>query len=165
MIDDWIARNGLQTALCSCTPLLCLHLDRYFHDEGGLQLFSEPIHFQDYVKIPIFNESGEVVLHQYRVVSAISHQGMDQAGHCQALLCAAPHPDMSPGRFLLTDDDRRPSRLGNSPWWFTSHMVCCWLCDASLCDLPLIPVSSSESNEECAAGPSFLNLLERAVNS
>lgn len=165
LIDDWIARNGMQTALCSRTPLLCLHLDRYFHGDDRLQLYSEPIHFQDIVTVPIFNDSNEVVLHQYQVVSAVSHQGLDQAGHCQALLCTAPHPEAPATRFLLTDDDRKPTRMGNSPWWFSSHMVCCWLRDASLCDLPMLPVSTMDSPDDCAAGPSFLNLLERAVNA
>ena len=143
MMNAWVNNLGMQTAMLADTPLICLHLDRYCpRGDGSPEKCDTPVGLHGGLEIPFFVGAGmEILWRDFQVISAISHQGADEAGHCRSILKTWPdstdpaHPCM----FLLTDDDRIPSRTWIEPKWFTQNVSCVWVCDCTWLDLLRMP--------------------------
>ena len=166
LIDTWHNQDGMITALLDASPLICLQLDRYVHsDDLQVHKSEEPVHSSDEVLIPIFEEGLQVRETAYTIVSAVAHQGMDNAGHCRALLWTEESTTPPAFKFFATDDGVCAECSWREPWWFRSQVVCFWVCRTDLVGLfrraPMTTVSDLATVER----PSDLTRLMQALRA
>ncbi|CAL1131358.1 unnamed protein product, partial [Cladocopium goreaui] len=162
MLNSWSSQYGMHTALKARTPLLCIHVDRYINQGSEAAVKSErPIHFWGAIDVPFFaDDELQIDTAEYQILAAVSHSGMDSAGHCRALLTTWP-TEQPPISFLLVDDDQPPQRLRAEPEWFKRDVMCLWFCHSDYLDLfhmtdPLQPHpidGPSTSDSEDATDP------------
>lgn len=123
LIRTWMNQLGIQTAMLHDTTLICLHIDRY--GDGTVAKCDTPIGVHGSVSIPFYVGSGlDVSWRGYQVISMVSHQGQDEAGHCRSLLKTWPDTQSTQGPVLhlLTDDN------GPSPSYLARATLVCKQC-------------------------------------
>ena len=156
MMYSWTNSLGMQAAMLSDTTLICLHIDRFCDQGNGtLGKCSTPVGLHGGVEVPFFAGTDlGVIWRDFQVISAISHLGQDEAGHCRSLLKTWPDSLSSaePCLFLLTDDDREPQRVWHEPQWFAANVSCVWICDCTWLDLLRLPPSNvSDAGQQTGA--------------
>ena len=101
LIDSWTKEHGMCAGLDQMSPLLCLHIDRFFLDNTGCrQKFAFQVELGR-CHFPLFDSDGIASeLQAYEPVSLVVHSGNADAGHYRALL------RMCSGHPIATDSDR-----------------------------------------------------------
>ena len=174
MLDLWSNQYGMKTALIHPSPLVCVHIDRYFNQGTAPAVKSErPVHFRGSFQIPVFESAGlETTYRHYQMISAVAHLGQDGAGHCRSILKTWPITDPVPEtNFLFTEDGCAPERIWAEPLWFRSNITCIWLCDCDFLDLikwpaatqlpvvPAAPAADSDTDSASSATQEEIPLL------
>ena len=131
LFSDWRQVQGMTTALTQVPPLICVHLDRMYHDESGTLCKSAcAIDLNSAVQVPHFCNSG--VKHEmstYILVAAAAHLGADGAGHYRALMKVRPSVDeaLNPFQWILTQDNESPAPVWLPPEWMKKNLTTMWL--------------------------------------
>ena len=131
LVTRWMQVDGMVASLLQAPECVCLHVDRYFHDEAGnVQKSQCLLDMEAGCDLPIFTGPGvsrEYV--SYVLVAATAHLGMDQQGHYQALLKTRPTVlhNGSPMHWLLANDGRPAQPTWLAPDWFRSSANVFWL--------------------------------------
>ena len=131
LFSDWRQVQGMTAALTQAPPLICVHLDRMYHDESGTLCKSAcAIDLNSAVQVPHFCNSG--VKHEmstYILVAAAAHLGADGAGHYRALMKVRPSVDeaLNPFQWILTQDNESPAPVWLPPEWMKKNLTTMWL--------------------------------------
>ena len=139
LLHLWHQVDGMKAALLRAAPIVCLHLDRFIkNDHGEIEKCSCAVELEAETMIPCFDAKGidcEPVL--YIPVAAAAHQGIDQAGHYQALLKIQPTVLAAhPAKWLLTQDGLAPQACWDIPAGFSENMTVIWLIRADCLQVP-----------------------------
>ena len=164
MIHAWHDHMGMLTALTAPTDLLCVHINRFVHSGDGTVYKSElSVGFHWGCSFPFFDGSTmDIKWKDFQVVSAIAHQGADQAGHYRTWLNVEHdvRAGLSPTLALLTDDAKEAERIWHEPDWFAQNVVCLWLCSCETLDLCQLPTSFC--NPAMHTGPASSGIVRQA---
>ncbi|CAL1165275.1 unnamed protein product [Cladocopium goreaui] len=140
LILHWCQAYGMQTALTRAAPLLCLHVDRLHEGlNGQIEKSSCAIDIESELTIPVFcNATLEQEHVSYVLIAAASHLGQDAAGHYQAILKIQPvvTQESKPAKWLLTQDNQRPSPIWRAPDLFMQNMTIAWLVRSDCIQIP-----------------------------
>ena len=121
----------MTAALLTAPPCLCLHLDRYYHDDtGSLCTISCDVCIDTEINMPIFTAAHlGVAFTGYIPVAGIAHKGLDRAGHYQTALKIQPTvvPAHQPAAWLITEDGMAPNPVWHLPSWFGQGLTVIWL--------------------------------------
>lgn len=132
LIRDWSSQNGMQLALLNPTSIIYVQIDRHVRSGAGqITKCDIPVNFHWGIEIPVYTgDTLDIHWKTYKVVAAIAHLGMDNSGHCRALLQVQMNAQAQPPHmFLLTDDWAAAVPIWKEPSWFTRNTTCFWLCD------------------------------------
>ena len=149
LLHHWHQANGMRAALLRAAPIVCIHVDRLTASETGqIEKSSCAIELDAETTIPVFNATGtdcEPV--SYLPIAAASHQGLDQAGHYQALLKIQPTVlSAHPVQWLLTQDNQQPQACWEIPTGFRENLTVIWLIKADNIQVPFyVPPDIQES--------------------
>eukprot|EP00438_Fugacium_kawagutii_P022873 Skav226469 [mRNA] locus=scaffold1781:177248:180844:+ [translate_table: standard] len=122
LLHTWSQEHDMRKGLIQAAPLICIHVERVRRlQDGRLIKYDWPISLHGEVQVPILHDQ-TLRFEPYEIVSAVAHQGIDAAGHCQAAL---KHND---DEWWITDDGCLPTRMQGTPSWFASNITLVWLC-------------------------------------
>lgn len=131
LITAWSQEHSMSAALMTAPPCLCLHLDRYYHDDtGALCTITSAVCIDTEVNMPIFTSANlRVALTGYIPVAGIAHKGLDRAGHYQTALKIQPTvvSEHQPAAWLITEDGMAPKPVWHLPSWFGQGLTVIWL--------------------------------------
>ena len=138
LVRHWMQADGMIAALTQAPSCLCLHLDRYYENDGCLQKSSCMINMEAGCDIPVFVDGTlrrEAVA--YVVIAATAHMGVDQGGHFQAILKTRPAVQVTGGpmHWLITNDGIAAKPTWQVPDWFSSCATVFWLLRADCVNL------------------------------
>eukprot|EP00435_Cladocopium_sp_Y103_P007847 s2152_g2.t1 len=151
LILRWSQVDGMTTALVQAPQLLCLHLDRLYHDDAGnLQKSPCLINLEATCDVPIFTGSDlrkENVF--YVLVACSAHLGDAESGHYRALLKLRPIvlPSGQPASWLVTEDNVSGHAVWRAPDWFRSNATDFWLVRADCVQLHVYRPASMDMEE------------------
>ena len=153
MITAWHEEHSMHAALLVAAPCVCLYIDRFFQGSGGaIEKCLCQLDLDSEVNLPVFNSDGlQCESCGYIPTAAILHVGQDRAGHCRALLRMQPAITLSgtPAKWLLTEDDEKPTPIWRIPDWCEQNLLVIWLTRTDCLQLsryqePLIPDEQME---------------------
>eukprot|EP00438_Fugacium_kawagutii_P001800 Skav235979 [mRNA] locus=scaffold592:230574:233068:- [translate_table: standard] len=113
LLDAWCQDWGMLAALTHPSSSLFVHIDRLVQLDGqALSKSAAAITDCWRFRVPIFcaPDNGPVlrcVTFEYILIGALLHFGSPTSGHYQALLRVGPFDPQVPGKWMLTDDNRR----------------------------------------------------------
>ena len=164
LIQAWHDHMGMRTALTSPTDLICVHINRFVHSGDGQVYKSDlSVGFHWGCSFPCFDgPTLDVTWKDYQIVSAIAHQGVDQAGHYRSWLNVEHdvRAGLSPTLALLTNDNHEAVRIWHEPDWFAQNVVCLWLCSCEMLNLCRLPTTFC--NPELRTGPASSGIVRQA---
>lgn len=134
MVMEWSNQHGRQVALTGNAPLICVHVDRHVASGAGDITKSDiAINVHGGCQFPHYTGHDlRVSWKEYQVVAMIAHFGIDNSGHCRAMLFTDPATNASETTLaFMTEDWEHVTRVNNVPYWFKSNVQCIWLCQAN----------------------------------
>ena len=166
LVSFWCQAYGMQAALLSAAPIVCVHIDRMFENESGqIEKSGCVINLDSETILPIFCDAS--LKHDfatYVLIAAATHLGVDRAGHYQALLKVQPTvtDGVRPIQWLLTQDNQRPEPIWRVPLLFLQNMTVAWLMRSDCISLPLYTEAPLAASPDFAKDPEqqILELLQ-----
>ena len=117
----------MRTCLLHAPACLMIQIDRmHMTADGTLQKCHCQIDLDATCSFPVFRGKGVSSEYaDYVVVTAITHLGADQAGHCRAAMRTQPAVLSTgmPSKWLLTEDGMCPTPQWCLPDWFLNNVV------------------------------------------
>ena len=143
MIEQWFSGQGMRAAFTQVSTLICFQIDRLVDQgDGSVHKCRHPIEVSTTVQIPVSSGAAiGTVFHEYHLLSATAHLGMDRAGHARAVMLTRGASGPLPATFLITDDATAAVQHWGLPEWISTDVQCVWYCLRDQLDLmPLEPM-------------------------
>lgn len=143
LLQPWMQDMGMTTALCSPSPVVCFHVDRWIQHphHGTLYKTAVEILSCSECQLPIFVNGTEVMAVPYVLCAVVLHFGTSNQGHYQTLLrlhSDTAHED-EPLEWLLTDDNSAPVHVTGWHSWMAGNVSLLWYTRQDLVELPTCP--------------------------
>ena len=154
LLHVWHQVQGMSTALVDTSPLLCMHLDRMYQNSAGTVCKSQcDVEIPDEIKLPCFaGQTMDVEWIPYQITALAAHLGDTDGGHYRAALKLKPSvtADLTPFRWLLTDDGVPAQKTWHLPEWLTQNLTTIWLARMDCACLPEHSMDPAASTYDAA---------------
>lgn len=168
IVAAWHQADGLQAALLTAAPVVCIHVDRLhcLHGQPADKI-SCAISLDSEVMLPVFTDGIRSTTANYVIIAAASHLGVDQAGHYQALLKILPTvlSEVQPVAWLLTQDNETPKPTWRIPEMFSRNTTVFWLIRTDCLELPnyRLALQAAAANADTAPMPAPMQNTENDI--